>query len=59
MNHQEQAHSLEEEPKFIMRVVKTSYRTALSRQIGESVRIRSRGGEGGILNSKDENSRAG
>ena len=37
MNHQEQAHSLEEEPKFIMRVVKTSYRTALSRQIGLEV----------------------
>ena len=56
MKHQEQAHSLEEEPRFIMRVVR-SYRTALSRQIGEAVRIRRRGGEGGILNSKAEYSR--
>ena len=56
MNHQEQAHSLEEEPKFIMRVVR-SYRTALFRQIAEAVRIRRRGGEGGIFNSKAEYSR--
>ena len=56
MKHQEQAQSLEVEPRFIMRVVR-SYRTALSRQIGEAVRIRRRGGEGGILNSKAEYSR--
>ena len=46
MNHQEQAHSLEEEPKFIMRVVKTSYRTALSRQIGFEVEEENRQGRG-------------
>ena len=53
--HQEQANSLEEEPKFTMRVIR-SYKTALSRQI-EAVRIRRRGGEGRILNSKSEYSR--
>ena len=36
-----------------MRVVK-NYRSALSRQIGEAVRIRRRGGAGCILNSKSE-----
>ena len=39
-----------------MRVVK-HYKTPLSRQIGEAVRIRRRGGEGSILNSKAEYSR--
>ena len=42
-----------EEPRFIMRTVKY-YRTALSRQIGEAVRIARRGGAGAILNSKSE-----
>ena len=41
------------EPKFIMRVVQHC-RTPLSRQIGEAVRIRRRGGAGCILNSKAE-----
>ena len=55
--HQEQAHADEEEPpKFIMRVVRFC-KTPLSRQIGEAVRIRRRGGEGSILNSKAEYSR--
>ena len=40
-------------PKFYMRVVKY-YKSALSRQIGEAVRIRRRGGAGNILNSKAE-----
>ena len=47
---------MEEEPKFTLRVVK-SYRSALARQVGEAVRIRRRGGEGQILNSKAEYSR--
>ena len=54
--HQEQAHEGAREPEFIMKVVK-SYRSALSRQIGEAVRIRRRGGDGRILNSKAEYSR--
>ena len=40
-------------PKFYMRVVK-NFRSALSRQIYEAVRIRRRGGAGSILNSKAE-----
>ena len=39
--HQEEAHG-GANPKFCMRVVK-SFRSALSRQIGEAVRIRRRG----------------
>ena len=39
-----------------MRVVR-SYKTALSRQIGEAVRIHRRGGAGLILNSKSEYNR--
>ena len=50
--HQEEAHD-GAAPKFCMRVVK-SYKSALSRQIGEAVRIRRRGGAGCILNSKSE-----
>ena len=42
-----------EKPDFLFKVVR-GYRTALSRQVGEAVRIRRRGGEGGILNSKGE-----
>ena len=45
-----------EEPDFTMRVVKFS-RSALERQLGEAVRIRRRGGEGAILNSKAEYNR--
>ena len=40
-----------------MKVVR-SFKTALSRQVGEAVRIRRRGGEGNILNSKAEYSRS-
>ena len=50
--HQEEAHE-GAAPKFCMRVVKT-YKSALSRQIGEAVRIKRRGGAGCILNSKSE-----
>ena len=42
-----------EEPKFIVRAVKF-YKSALTRQLGEAVRIRRRGGQGSILNSKSE-----
>ena len=56
LKHQEEVHSWKEEPKFTMRVVR-SYRSALARQIGEAVRIRRRGGEGRILNSKAEYNR--
>ena len=54
--HQEMVHE-GREPKFIMRVVKF-HRTALSRQIGEAIRIRRRGGEGAVLNSKGEFNRS-
>ena len=40
-------------PSFIMRAV-SFHKTALSRQVAEAVRIRRRGGEGAILNSKAE-----
>ena len=30
------------------------YRTALSRQVGEAIQIRARGGEGAVLNSRGE-----
>ena len=45
-----------EPPKFILKPVKF-FRTALSRQVAEAVRIRRRGGAGAILNSKSENNR--
>ena len=54
--HQELVHG-GEEPEFIMRVVKF-HRTALSRQTGEAIRIRRRGGEGAVLNSKGEFNRS-
>ena len=50
--HQEEFHK-GEAPRFYMRVV-NFYKTALSRQIGEAVRIDRRGGAGNILNSKSE-----
>ena len=53
--HQEMVHG-GEPADFTMRVV-GSYKSALSRQIGEAVRIRRRGGEGSILNSKSEYNR--
>ena len=45
------------EPNFTMKVI-SSHKTALNRQIMEAVRIRRRGGEGEILNSKGEINRA-
>ena len=45
------------EPKFLMMPVKY-FRTALARQVGEAVRIRRRGGEGALLNSKGEFNRS-
>ena len=54
--HQGAAHKEGEEPDFIIKPVRF-YKTALSRQIGEAVRIRRRGGAGAILNSKSEYSR--
>ena len=45
-----------EPPSFILRPVKF-YKSALTRQVAEAVRIRRRGGEGAILNSKSEYNR--
>ena len=53
LKHQELAHGAGGKPDFIMRVVRF-YKTALSRQVGEAVRIQRRGGQGAILNSKSE-----
>ena len=46
-------HNGEGEPEMIFKVV-GKYRSALSRQVGEAVKIRRRGGEGSLLNSKGE-----
>ena len=54
--HQEMEHK-GEPAKFIMRV-EGSNKSALSRQVSEAVRIRRRGGEGNILNSKSEYNRS-
>ena len=56
LKHQEISHG-GAPPDFIIRVVNSS-RTALERQTREAVRIRRRGGEGAILNSKAEYSRS-
>ena len=53
--HQEQHHG-GREPRFMIKPV-SFHKTALSRQVSEAVRIRRRGGEGAILNSKAEFSR--
>jgi len=53
LKHQILVHDGEDPPDFVMRVIKSS-KTALERQVGEAVRIRRRGGEGAILNSKSE-----
>ena len=55
LKHQDMEHE-GAAPQFIMRAV-SFHRTALSRQIAEAVRIRRRGGEGAILNSKSEYNR--
>ena len=54
--HMELHHGGKEDPNFVFKVVQF-HRSALSRQVGEAVRIRRRGGEGGILNSRSEYSR--
>ena len=51
--HYMNEHKGAEKPEFIVRAAKF-HRTALSRQLGEAVRIRRRGGAGSILNSKSE-----
>ena len=56
LRHEETVHEGAANPKFMMRIVK-HYRSALSRQIGEAVRIRRRGGAGCILNNKAEYNR--
>ena len=50
VRHQALVHP-EDPPEFQFRAV-SYHRTALGRQIREAVRIRRRGGENGILNSK-------
>ena len=50
--HQEQHHP-DKDPRFLVKAI-SYHRTALSRQIREAVRIRKRGGESSILNSKSE-----
>ena len=53
--HQEMEHG-GAEVQFILQPV-SYHKTALGRQVAEAVRIRRRGGEGAILNSKSEFSR--
>ena len=53
--HMEQHHR-GEQPKFYLKVA-GFYRSALARQMAEAVRIRRRGGEGAVLNSKAEYNR--
>ena len=55
--HQVLVHGGSKEPKFLMMPVKY-FRTALAGQVGEAVRIRRRGGEGALLNSKGEFNRS-
>ena len=56
MPHHQRAKHGGDNPDFIMRVVRP-YKSAFSRQVGEAVRIRRRGGAGMILNSKAEYNR--
>ena len=51
--HHLNEHGGGEEPKFMAKIVQY-HTSALSRQLGEAVRIRRRGGQGSILNSKSE-----
>ena len=51
--HMELAHKEDEKPDFVMRAV-SYHKSALTRQVGEAVRIGRRGGAGQILNSKSE-----
>ena len=57
VRHVKMEHKEDEAPNFSLRVVK-HYKTALARQVAEAVRIRRRGGEGAILNSRGEFSRS-
>ena len=50
-------HHQDKETPFIMKAI-SYHRSALSRQAAEAVRIRRRGGEGSILNSKAEFNRS-
>ena len=54
--HQQQSHGGSSDAKFVFKIVEAP-KSALSRQIGEAIRIRRRGGEGGILNAKGEYNR--
>ena len=54
--HQLEHHGGSQEHAFLFRIVETP-RNALSRQIGEAVKISRRGGEGAILNAKGEYNR--
>ena len=53
MQHQQQAHKDMKNPEFNFRVVK-SFKTSLERQIGEAIRIQSRGN---VLNQRGEYNR--
>ena len=56
VKHMTVHHQSEDKPQFIMKPIKY-FRTALSRQVAEAVRIRRRGGEDNVLNSKAEYNR--
>ena len=53
VRHHLNEHGGGEEPKFMARIVQY-HKSAPSRQLGEAVRIRRRGGQGSILNRKSE-----
>ena len=53
LSHQVECHDGEKDPQFIMKTVRF-FKTALSCQVGEAVRIMRRGGAGAILHSKSE-----
>ena len=53
LKHMKTVHKGEDKPDFLMRAV-TFHRSALTRQVGEAVRIGIRGGAEMILNSKSE-----
>ena len=54
--HQDQCHGGSQDINFVFKIVGAP-RSALSRQVGEAIRIRNRGGEGSILNAKGEYNR--
>ena len=51
LRHQKNEHGADREPDFTIKAVK-DHKTALYRQLGEAVRIRRRGGQVSILNTK-------